>query len=132
MTVMGFLALFLVHSASASELVYTPVNPAFGGNPANGNWLLANAQAQNNHVEDKVAKTPGEIFNETLERLLVRSAATSIVNLLDSGGDLPYDQLIDLGDFTIIIEQVDDTTIKITTYDEITDTTTEYITTTDI
>ena len=32
---------------SASELVYTPVNPSFGGNPLNGTYLLNNAQAQN-------------------------------------------------------------------------------------
>ena len=31
----------------ASELVYTPVNPSFGGNPLNGTYLLNNAQAQN-------------------------------------------------------------------------------------
>jgi curli production assembly/transport component CsgF len=31
----------------ASELVYTPVNPSFGGNPLNGSYLLNNAQAQN-------------------------------------------------------------------------------------
>lgn len=32
---------------SATELVYTPVNPSFGGSPLNGAWLLGNAQAQN-------------------------------------------------------------------------------------
>jgi curli production assembly/transport component CsgF len=32
--------------ASASSLVYTPTNPTFGGNPANGANLLAQAQAQ--------------------------------------------------------------------------------------
>ena len=31
----------------ATELVYTPINPSFGGNPLNGTWLLNNAQAQN-------------------------------------------------------------------------------------
>ena len=35
--------------AQATELVYTPVNPSFGGNPLNGTWLLNNAQAQNDH-----------------------------------------------------------------------------------
>ena len=33
----------------ATELVYTPVNPSFGGNPLNGTWLLNNAQAQNDY-----------------------------------------------------------------------------------
>jgi curli production assembly/transport component CsgF len=33
-------------AALASELVYHPANPAFGGNPLNGNYLLSQAQAQ--------------------------------------------------------------------------------------
>lgn len=32
--------------ASAEQLVYTPVNPSFGGNPLNGPTLLQSAQAQ--------------------------------------------------------------------------------------
>lgn len=45
----GVLLAGLVLSAgvSATELVYTPVNPSFGGSPLNGAWLLGNAQAQN-------------------------------------------------------------------------------------
>jgi len=33
-------------AAYASELVYQPVNPSFGGDPLNGNWLLSQATAQ--------------------------------------------------------------------------------------
>lgn len=32
--------------ASASELVYRPINPSFGGDPLNGNWLLSQATSQ--------------------------------------------------------------------------------------
>jgi curli production assembly/transport component CsgF len=32
--------------AAASEMVYHPVNPTFGGNPLNGSFLLSTAQAQ--------------------------------------------------------------------------------------
>jgi curli production assembly/transport component CsgF len=39
--------MLLSAGASATELVYTPVNPSFGGSPLNGAWLLGNAQAQN-------------------------------------------------------------------------------------
>jgi len=31
----------------AAQLTYKPVNPSFGGDPLNGNWLLAYGQAQN-------------------------------------------------------------------------------------
>lgn len=33
-------------SASATEQVYRPVSPTFGGNPLNGTFLLSTAQAQ--------------------------------------------------------------------------------------
>lgn len=39
--------LLLSSGVGATELVYTPVNPSFGGSPLNGAWLLGNAQAQN-------------------------------------------------------------------------------------
>ncbi len=43
-----FLAmLFLGCGVYSQDLVYTPKNPAFGGNPYNSQWLLASAQAQN-------------------------------------------------------------------------------------
>jgi curli production assembly/transport component CsgF len=32
--------------AVASQLVYTPVNPTFGGNPLNGSYLLSVGQSQ--------------------------------------------------------------------------------------
>lgn len=35
----------LAGSAVAGQLVYTPVNPSFGGNPLNGSFLLQKAQA---------------------------------------------------------------------------------------
>ncbi len=35
----------------ASEIVYHPVNPTFGGNPLNGSALLSQAQAQGEGVK---------------------------------------------------------------------------------
>jgi curli production assembly/transport component CsgF len=42
----GIAAVAAVGGAAASELVYKPVNPTFGGDPLNGNWLLSQATAQ--------------------------------------------------------------------------------------
>ena len=39
----GMVALALAGSAAAQELVYTPVNPSFGGNPFNSAHLLGTA-----------------------------------------------------------------------------------------
>ncbi|MGI4761949.1 MAG: curli assembly protein CsgF [Janthinobacterium lividum] len=38
-------------SAMAQRFVYTPVNPAFGGNTFNYSWLQASATAQNTTVD---------------------------------------------------------------------------------
>ncbi|KRR03119.1 curli assembly protein CsgF [Bradyrhizobium valentinum] len=40
--------LVLSTSASATEQIYRPVSPTFGGNALNGNFLLSTAQAQGN------------------------------------------------------------------------------------
>ena len=45
------LAFFQV-AIQAQDFVYQPINPAFGGNPYNYNWLLGQAQAQNIFQED--------------------------------------------------------------------------------
>lgn len=49
-------AFFLIAGTStsevqASDLVYQPVSPTFGGNPLNGNFLLNQAQIQNQFVD---------------------------------------------------------------------------------
>ena len=48
-----FLFLFFVTGKTyAQDFVYTPKNPAFGGNPYNYSWLLSSAQAQNTTKDD--------------------------------------------------------------------------------
>ena len=49
MTIAGLVVGVLVStSASATEQVYRPVSPTFGGNALNGGFLLSTAQAQGN------------------------------------------------------------------------------------
>jgi curli production assembly/transport component CsgF len=64
--------LFQVHVLS-QDLVYTPKNPAFGGNPYNYSWMLASAEAQNPFVEEEEAFSlfdddPLADFQESLNR----------------------------------------------------------------
>ncbi|WP_271409297.1 curli assembly protein CsgF [Pseudomonas sp. Q1-7] len=98
----------LAGSVQATELVYTPVNPSFGGNPLNGTWLLNNAQAQNDH-DDPDARTSTSTrqsalqrFTSTLESRLLSQLLTNIeegntgslttesfiINMIDDGGQL--------------------------------------------
>ncbi|WP_339760160.1 curli assembly protein CsgF [uncultured Sulfitobacter sp.] len=47
----GFAAVFIFsQTASAGELLFNPVNPGFGGNPNNIDYLLNLAQLQNQHL----------------------------------------------------------------------------------
>jgi curli production assembly/transport component CsgF len=39
-------ALAATQIAGASSFTYRPINPSFGGDPLNGNWLLAYGQSQ--------------------------------------------------------------------------------------
>ena len=45
-------ALAWTGSAQASQLVYQPINPAFGGDPFIGSFLMETAQAQNRYAEE--------------------------------------------------------------------------------
>ncbi|WP_248920147.1 curli assembly protein CsgF [Pseudomonas entomophila] len=99
------LAASLAGQALATELVYTPVNPAFGGNPLNGTWLLNNAQAQNDHddpdLKDRASAFAGtsalERFSNQLESRLLGQLLDNIGN--GQGGSMATDAfLIDVLD----------------------------------
>lgn len=45
-------ALGATQIANASPLIYRPINPSFGGDPLNGNWLLAYGQGQKKGSSD--------------------------------------------------------------------------------
>ncbi len=104
---------FLIFSVQASELTYTPVNPNFGGSPLNGNFLMSNANAQNNYKDPDsssssyVRPTSLERFASSLESRLLSQLMTDIGN--GNTGSLATDDYI--------IDIVDDSgtlTVKIT------------------
>lgn len=61
----GVLLLATANMAPASELVYEPINPSFGGSPFNAQWLLDQAQAQN-RFEEEYERDLMEDFEERL------------------------------------------------------------------
>ncbi|WP_394242399.1 curli assembly protein CsgF [Halopseudomonas laoshanensis] len=98
--------------ASATELVYTPVNPSFGGNPLNGSWLLSNAQSQNSHRADSSSRSSAsgisalQRFTSQLESRLLSQLLTDIQN--GDSGSLTTDAFIiniidDSGMLSIVI-----------------------------
>jgi len=84
--------------ASATELIYEPVNPNFGGNPLNGSYLLNNAQAQDRFKdpdrEDTVYEQPSALdrFTDSLETRLLNQLLTDVGN--GNSGELVTDDFV--------------------------------------
>lgn len=116
-------------SALATELVYSPVNPSFGGSPLNGPVLLNAAQAQSKYKEPESAtlqKSGLQDFNDLLERSILSqlaSAATSSV--LGSNGRLTPGT-VETGNFRINILDLGGGALRISTTDTVTGQTTSF------
>lgn len=122
-----------MQSALATELVYTPVNPAFGGNPLNGNFLLNSAQLQDDYKDPATKDLANdqsdlEQFNDLLQRTVlnrVASAATRDIIDATTGELLPG--TLETTDFIIDIVAVPNTNnLQITTTDKVTGQTTTF------
>ena len=77
-------------AATATELVYAPLNPSFGGNPLNGSFLMSVAGAQNKFKEPTKATSLESqdslsSFKRQLETRILNSIANRIVT--DAFGD---------------------------------------------
>ncbi len=71
-------------AVQATELVYTPVNPSFGGNPLNGTWLLNNAQSQNDFDDPDLKKRTTVAGTSALERFTSQLQSRLLGQLLDN------------------------------------------------
>ena len=106
----------------ASELVYRPINPTFGGNPMNGSILMSKAQAQNKHKEKRAVKSYADKFRESLERSVMNKLIRQITDYangeLDEDGNPIFleDQLFSSGDYLIevLISNPDVLTVQLT------------------
>ncbi|WP_232429453.1 curli assembly protein CsgF [Noviherbaspirillum autotrophicum] len=118
--------------AGATELVYVPVNPAFGGSPLNGSVLLNSAQAQNRHKDPDDPsslfgnKTPLEQFNESLQRRVLDDLSTAASKNLISADGKFIPGTFQSGDFRIAITNLGNGMVQITTTDLKTGATTSF------
>ncbi len=115
-------AVLLALPASASELVYTPVNPTFGGNPANASGLQANAVSQNNYKAPVVTKAPLtalEKFNNQVQAaLLSRVKGEALDGLFDSMGNLRDGGTVTFANYVISITKDKSGNLILTTEDK--------------
>jgi len=73
-------------SSQAQSLVYRPVNPSFGGDTFNYNWLMSSAQAQDKSKDPEAAKLgqagsqdPLTDFTNSLNRQLLNSISQRLL-----------------------------------------------------
>jgi curli production assembly/transport component CsgF len=75
----------LTTSAFATQLLYQPVSPTFGGNPLNGNFLLSTAQAQGNGVKSGSQSPDLSGLTSALSGIGTGSSSTPIVVIGGTG-----------------------------------------------
>lgn len=118
----------LADPAGASEMVYVPINPAFGGNPNNGPVLLNAAQAQNDKKDPAAATaragyTPPSAlqqFNDTLQRSILSQLASAATSSVLGPGNELIPGTVETGNFRIAIVDMGGGLLEITTTDKVT------------
>lgn len=117
-------------SAAASELVYQPVNPNFGGYPANGANLMAQANATNKHGESSRSsyfdQSPLEQFNQTLERTVLSQLASAATSKLIGADGKLVPGTFNTANFVITVTDLGNGQLRITTTDKSTGATTSF------
>ena len=114
-------------SVVATELVYTPINPSFGGSPLNGSFLLNKANSQNDHSAPSNVRTSADRLQESLERAYINRIVREVTDLafneqtLDADGNpiqsiFDEDSLFQSGDFQVqlITSNPDSLVVEIT------------------
>lgn len=137
---MLFVGALLASPAMGSDLVYTPINPTFGGNPLNSSHLLAIASAQRTATASDAPKTDTssgtggtgsstsqsnvDLFISQLEGRLLSSLASQVTDAI-FGSNPQNHGTITFGSTIVVFDRSDVThSIDLT----ITDTTTGQVT----
>lgn len=88
------ICLFVIGSASytyAQQFVYRPVNPAFGGDPFNYQWLLSSASVQNkfNKTADYDYRQPSALagFSDNLNRQILNDISRNLFGETGTNGE---------------------------------------------
>lgn len=77
---------FLAQTIQAQDFIYTPKNPAFGGNTFNHQWMLSAANAQNTYEDpnqtefDRFERDPLQDFQQSLQRQILNQLSRSLVD----------------------------------------------------
>lgn len=102
--------------AQSQDIVYTPINPSFGGNPFNSAHLLGIAGAQNKTRDPSATSndSQADLFARQLQSRLLSALSSQIVDAIF--GENPQERgTIRFGGQTIsFVRSIDDVTLTIT------------------
>ncbi len=115
-------AALIAGSTNAGSLVYTPVNPSFGGSPLNGSVQLNNAESQNNYQDPDLNDEVNALddFNDRLQRALLTRLTRAVTSqIVDEEGNLIPGET-ETTDFIILVQEEDEGTLSVTTTDKVT------------
>lgn len=110
-------AALISSTATASGLIYTPINPAFGGNPNNGPVLMSVAQAQNDTKAPQLTQL--QKFNNALQQAILNHISTQVLNTMFGASNTLTPGTFDTGSYTVVVSPADSSgNITITTTDK--------------
>jgi len=115
-------------SVNASELVYTPNNPSFGGNPLNGPVLLNQATAQNKFKESTTSSEQTALtqFNTMLQSAILSRVSSAVTSSIVSPDGSLIPGIVETTDFRISITNLQSGMLQIVTTDKTTGQTTQF------
>lgn len=119
----------LSSNAQASELVYTPVNPSFGGNPLNGSVLMNQATAQNKFkepTESAAEQSSLDQFNTMLQSAILSRVSSAVTSSIVGTDGKLVPGVVETTDFNITITNLQSGLLQITTTDKRTGQTTQF------
>ena len=101
-----FTSLFITQFAFGQDLVYRPVNPAFGGETFNYQWLLSSASAQDLTEDNRnniggAGRSSVETFAASLERQVLNSLSRELISVQFGEESTLTDGTYEFGDFQL-------------------------------
>ncbi|KAB7726143.1 curli production assembly protein CsgF [Rudanella paleaurantiibacter] len=114
LALLGLMA--LAPAARSQALIYRPVNPSFGGNTFNYQWMLSSAQAQDRLKDPAAGRTSRatntrtsslEDFSESLQRQLLSRITRDLIDNQFGEEDLK-EGVFQFGDFQVEIRNASD------------------------
>ena len=118
--IIGAFFILCMNAVNAQELVYTPINPSFGGNSFNHAWMMSEAEAQNKFKDKSTSsfgyseRDPLKDFEESLSRQILSQLSREIIT--DTFGETDFEEgNYEIGNYSIeIVNDLDGVNINIT------------------